>query len=147
MSIEFKIIREILTAGTAKREGYSLGRLSCDDVEIGMTVEDEDRYLEEGNNVKVYGKTAMPLGRYKLTLYNSPKHGLVPLFHDVPEFTYTEMHRANHAEELLGCVGVGRYRTEDGVRDCQVTLDKVIALMQAAAHDGDECWCTIERKP
>jgi len=87
----------------------------------------------------------MPTGRYELTLYNSPKHGTVPLFNDVPGFSYCEMHKANHAEELLGCVAVGDERTSDGVRDCTPALARIVAEMRAAKIDGRKVFCTISR--
>lgn len=143
-TVEFSIVRDTLAPAANGREGYALGRISCDGINLGHTLEDEDRKIESGDG-KIVGKTAMPLGRFKLSLYQSPMHGLVPLFHDVPNFSYTEIHRANHAEELKGCVAVGRMRTADGVADCQVVLSRIIDLMQAAEFDGEECWCTISR--
>lgn len=142
--LELAIVREICAVGTPAKEGFSLGRIYVSDLYYGYTLEDEDRRLEEGGE-KIYGKTAMPLGRFRLSLYQSPKHGLVPLFHDVPNFTYTEIHKANHAEELLGCVAVGRIRTDDGVMNCAAILDRIVDAMQHAEDEGRECYCTISR--
>ena len=89
---------------------------------------------------------AMPLGRFKIVLYNSPKHGVVPLFLDVPQFEYTEFHGANHANQLLGCVAVGKVRTSDGVANCQPVLQRIVAMMQSAEDEGPECYCTIKRE-
>lgn len=143
--IEFLIVREPTQLPQNGKEGFTKGRIFCGKTPYGYTVEDQDRRLEEGAE-KIYGKTAMPLGRYKMSLYHSPKHGIVPLFHDVPGFTYTEIHRANHAEELLGCVAVGKVPTEDGVAQCQIVLDRIVATMQSAEDEGAEVYCTITRK-
>jgi hypothetical protein len=142
--VEFRIVRETCSVGCEGAEGFTLGRIYVDGLIFGCTLEDEDRRLEEGVE-KVYGKSAMPLGRYKLELYQSPKHGLVPLFKDVPGFTYTEIHKANRAEQLLGCVAVGRVRTPDGVADCAPVLRALVEVMQHAKAEGRDVYCTIER--
>lgn len=142
--LEITITREITAVGVLDHEGFTLGRIYVDGLYYGYTLEDEDRRLESGG-LKVPGRTAMPLGRYRVTLYMSPKHGLVPLFHDVPNFTYTEIHKANKAEELRGCVAVGRERTTTGVANCEVVLQRIVAAMQHAEDDGRDCFCTILR--
>lgn len=143
--VKFVIERDTFAEAKGAKEGYTLGKIYCEGQYYGNTLEDEDRHLEEGG-IKIPGKTAMPCGNFRLALYDSPKHGTVPLFLGVPQFTFTEIHRANHAEELLGCVAVGTHRTEDGVADCQKVLTKIIERMKLAAEEGDECWCEIRRK-
>lgn len=76
---------------------------------ICHSLEDVDRDLNsdmaiiEIANRKVFGKTAIPYGRYEFEWYLSPRHGWVPLLMDVPGFSMIEIHAANSAEELLGC--------------------------------------------
>lgn len=143
--LEFLIVRDTNAPSVNEKEGYCLGKVYGDNLYLGETLEDEDRRLEEGN-AKVYGRTAMPIGRYELTLYNSPKHGVVPLFHDVPNFTYTEMHGANHSSQLLGCTAVGKLRTSDGVANCAPVLKRIVEMMQTAEDEGRKCFCTIRRE-
>ena len=140
----FLVLRDVCSVGCKASEGFSLGRIYADSSYIGFTLEDEDRRLEEGNE-KVYGRTAIPLGRYKMSLYQSPKHGLVPLLHDVPGFTYIEIHKANEADELLGCIAVGRDRTEVGVRNCAPILNRIVAMMEQAADEGRDVFCVVDR--
>lgn len=143
--LEFSIVRETCSVGTeGGPEGFSLGRLYSDGLAWCYTLEDEDRRLEEGG-IKVYGKTAMPLGRYELTLYHSPKHGVIPLFLEVPNFEYTEIHGANFAEQLLGCVAVGTRKTEDGVANCRPAVNRIVSAMQDAIDEGRKIFCTISR--
>jgi len=142
---EFILTRYLCEGPEGEREGFTLGRLTLRERKLAFTVEDQDRRLEEGNG-KLYGRTAIPLGRYKMTLYQSPKHGLVPLLHDVPGFTYIEMHKANDAEDLLGCVGVGDMRTMTGVRNCAPALTRIVAIMLDARSKGIDCYCTVQRE-
>lgn len=144
-TVEFSVIRDDNNPSVGIVEGFCLGKVYCGDDYLGETLEDEDRRLEEGNE-KIYGRTAMPLGRHELVLYDSPKHGLVPLFVGVPQFSYTEFHGANHASQLLGCIAVGENRTADGVSSCKPVLQQIIAIMQQARDEGRKCFCTISRE-
>lgn len=59
-------------------------------------------------DVKIKGETAIPLGEYRVTLYDSPKFGrTVLLLHDVPGFDLIEMHPGNDTDDTDGCVLVG----------------------------------------
>lgn len=52
--------------------------------------------------------TLIPQGRYTATYYNSPaNNSIVPLLHNVPDFTFIEVHVANWPHELKGCTAVG----------------------------------------
>lgn len=61
---------------------------------------------------------AIPLGTYRITLYDSPKHGPnTPLLNGVPGRTFIEIHPANWAHELLGCLAPGKEMGNDCVND------------------------------
>ncbi|MFZ4537161.1 MAG: DUF5675 family protein [Propionivibrio sp.] len=143
---EWVLVREIFSEPRNGREGFTLGRLyfSEGDEQVCFTLEDQDRHLEDGNG-KMYGRTAIPTGRYELTMYNSPKHGRVPLFHGVDGYSYVEIHKANHAEELLGCVAVGAWRTLDGVSGCAGVLADIVAEMGKARIAAKKVFITVKR--
>ena len=143
--LEFLIVRDTNHPSATETEGYCLGKIYGDSLYFGETLEDEDRRLEDGHS-KVYGRTAMPTGRYELVLYHSPKRGVVPLFKNVPQFEYTEIHGANTASQLLGCVAVGKIRTANGVATCAPVLQRIVAVMTAAEDEGRKCFCTIRRE-
>ncbi len=144
---EWKLVREVYGEPRNGREGYTLGRLyfKADGEQVCFTVEDQDRHIEDDPLAKQYGKTAIPTGRYELKLYDSPKHGKVPLFHDIPGYSYVEIHKANHAEELLGCIAVGAWRTIDGVSGCAGVLAEIVAEMGRARIAGRKVFITVER--
>lgn len=140
--MELSVHRDTLTSGTDHSEGFSLGTLLIDGAYFCETVEDEDRQLELGNG-KIYGKSAIPRGRYKVELYVSPKHGLVPLLIDVPGFKFIEIHKANRAEDLLGCIGIGAERTICGVRNCSYVMARLIQELEKSIHRGEEVYITV----
>jgi hypothetical protein len=57
-----------------KKDTYSIGKLYVDGVYFSDTVEDKDRGLTDKDSLdkikatKVYAKTAIPLGTYKITM-------------------------------------------------------------------------------
>lgn len=85
------------------------------------SLEDIDRGLHDQMTVKeirdrkIYGITAIPVGRYRMVWYDSPKHGRVPLLKNVKGFSYIEIHPANWAHQLLGCIAPGLSRGTNSV--------------------------------
>ncbi len=82
----------------------TIGDLFYRGVPFSQTLEDTSR------RIKVYGKTAIPAGRYMISLAPSPKRGyVVPWLHDVPKFSNVQIHRGNRPEDTEGCILVGKY--------------------------------------
>lgn len=98
---------EILLKRIARRPTYTIGRLYIDGEYFCDTVEDTDRDLNhngrfDNGEVKVYAQTAIPNGRYRVTMaVQSPKFsqrreydwwkpnglcGMLPRLLDVPHF-------------------------------------------------------------
>lgn len=138
-----------------RAEDYTEGRLSFDGEPICDTIEDRDRD-ENLNGVfdedeeKVYGETAIPNGRYRVTLDYSPKFSpryggrRIPFVHDVPGFEGIRIHTGNTAADSLGCIIVG-VRSEDGVvvKSKATFLNKVLPPLEAADEREEEIWLTV----
>lgn len=146
---------EILLERVNRADRYTEGRLSFDGRHVCDTVEDTDR--DENRNgrldcgeVKIQGETAIPNGRYRVTLEYSPKFSpryggrRIPTIHDVPGFSGIRMHTGNTAADSEGCVIVGVRHTAGAVRDSRATLfDKVIPPMEAATARKEAMWITV----
>lgn len=115
----------------------SLGKIYADDQYIGETCEDADRHLEDGGE-KVYGKTAIPRGLYKVVLSHSAHFGkMLPEVLDVPGYSGVRIHGGNTASDTLGCILVGRVRMADGIANCAATVQRIIDMIDNAEENGE----------
>lgn len=132
-TVELMLVRDTFVKEHDGVEGFTLGSLHQDGQFLCHTLELEDRHLESGG-VKIHGRTAIPRGRYELKIYNSPKHGEVALLQSVPDFDYVEIHGANKASDLLGCIGVGKHRSESGIYECADVVKLVANIVKSNQH-------------
>ncbi len=104
-----------------------------------FTLEDE---LREGE--KVYGETAIPAGRYRITITFSQKFQKDMLYvNDVPNFTGIRIHSGNDADDTLGCILVGHTVDSDTrIHGGSVVLPQLFSMIEKAL-DTDEVWLTI----
>lgn len=119
-----------------KNQTYTIGKLYIDGQYLCDTVEDCDRGLKQSMTSqqiavkKVYGKTAIPAGRYKVTLTFSNKFKRVlPLVNDVIGFLGIRIHAGNTADDSLGCIIVGENKIKGGVVNSKVTLERLMAKL------------------
>lgn len=103
-----------------KGQTYTIGDLSIDGKFFCNTIEDAVRELPatcpdtpRGRSCtckeKVYSKTAIPAGTYKVTLQYSPKYKKkMPYLHDVPHFLGILIHSGNTEGDSAGCIIVGK---------------------------------------
>lgn len=122
---------------------HNYGKLFVDKLFFGETLEDKDRRLEDGGE-KVHGDTAIPRGRYKVTLSMSRRFGrIMPEIHDVPGFTGVRVHGGNTEANTDGCPLLGQHRTMDGVANCKGVNDRLCVTLQAAEQRNEEVWITV----
>lgn len=114
---------ELKNIRVAHSDGYTIGRFYVNDILLCDSLEDKDRgltldmSLQEIQKKKVFGKTAIPIGRYEVIMTYSEKFasrpwaratkGMVPELLDVPGFSGVRIHPFNNADESLGCIGLG----------------------------------------
>lgn len=146
---------EILLIRNVRAENYTEGRMLFNGQPVCDTIEDRDRDANrngrlDGNEVKVYGETAIPNGRYRVTLDHSPKFSpryggkRIPFVHDVPGFSGVRIHTGNTAADSLGCIIVGMRVGAGVVADSKATFfNRVLPPMEAADARKEEMWLTV----
>ena len=97
-----------------KKKEYTIGQMYINGQYFCDTIED---VVREGQK-KIYGKTAIPEGTYKVIMnYSSKFKRVLPLLLSVPSFTGIRIHRGNTAEDTNGCILVGKNREVGKVLD------------------------------
>ena len=117
---------ELILKRIALRSEYTIGKLYVDGEYVCDTIEDTVRDLDKdgkfaNGEVKIPGKTAIPYGRYEVTMkVKSPKYsnfskyswakkydGYLPRLLNVPHFDGVLIHVGNSALDSEACVLVG----------------------------------------
>lgn len=117
---------ELILKRIALRSEYTIGKLYVDGEYVADTIEDTVRDLDKdgkfaNGEVKIPGKTAIPYGRYEITMkVKSPKYsnfskyswakkydGYLPRLLNVPHFDGVLIHVGNSALDSEACVLVG----------------------------------------
>lgn len=156
---------EILVYRKWPKAGYTIGRLFIDGQLVSNTLEDEDRGLSDAmdertiRNRKVYGKTAIPRGRYTIDMDTvSPKfskkkfymdvcQGKLPRIKNVKGFEGILLHVADGpkgADLLEGCIGVGMNRIKGQLCEGKDVFTKIYRLMKDAHDRGETIYITVE---
>lgn len=156
---------EVLVYRKWPKVGYCIGRVYIDGRLICNSLEDEDRGLSDAmderiiRNRKIYGKTAIPRGRYEIDMDTvSPKFskydfykevcdGKLPRIKNVKGFDGILIHVADGpkgADLLEGCIGVGLNKVVGQLCEGKETFKKIYAMMKEAHKRGEVIHITIE---
>ena len=124
---------ELVLKRIAAKADYTIGHLYVNGKRFCDTLENTDRGLDQNMPLdelrkrKVYGKTAIPTGTYKVTMNRkSPKfsridyyrelcNGYMPRLLQVPGFEGVLIHRGNREDATEGCLLVGDNTSKGGL--------------------------------
>lgn len=143
-----------------KTNDYTIGELNVDGTYLCDTIEDRVRPLPETCpntpkgigckcKEKVYGKTAVPAGTYKVKLgYSNRFKRVLPQVLSVPHFIGILIHTGNSNKDTEGCIIVGTWdgKTENWVSNSRVAFNKLMPLLQAATDKKEEITITINNE-
>lgn len=143
---------------------YTIGSLLIDGVYYCDTLEDKNRNLystmslEEISKIKVHGETAIPYGKYNVTLnvksskysnFNKYKYatfaqGYIPRLLNVPGFEGILIHAGNKDANTEGCILVGENKVKGKVINSQATWTNLYKLLKAADDNKEPITITIK---
>ena len=149
---------ELLLKRIARRDSYTIGKLYVDGSYFCDTIEDKDRGLQQqlplSVNVakKKKGLTAIPVGRYRVTLavksqrFGQKKqyaacNGYLPRLINVPAFDGVLIHIGNTASDTEGCILVGKNTQVGKVLESTQTFWKLYSILKDAK---DEIYIKVE---
>ena len=146
----------------AKKNGYTIGKLSINGKYFCDTLEDSDRGLDSGMSLDVLKHkklahiTAIPTGRYQVVMnvvsprlskskfYKQFGEGRVPRLLNVPAFEGILIHCGNTAKDTDGCILVGKNSQVGMVLDSKITYSKLYPLLEAAYKHNERIFITVE---
>ena len=143
-----------------KLNNYTIGDLYIDNVFYCNTLEDTDRGLNSSMNeqeidtIKIKGKTAIPTGKYKITLdIISPRfsnsslyksiNGKLPRLLNVPGFDGILIHIGNTPKDTDGCILVGYNKIKGQVLNSKDTFNDLYIKLLEAKSKGELISITI----
>lgn len=142
--MELTLLRRIYT------KDATTGELLIDGVHQCYTCED----FYPTPYVKTPGKTAIPEGRYQVTIEKSPRFSakagkdvFLPRLHNVPGFSGVLIHSGNTAADTEGCVLVGRKLGVNRVDESRLAMADLQPKLQAAQDRAEIMFITIKRAP
>lgn len=112
---------------------------------LNYTCEDVVRDLGADCSGKVYGRTAIPYGRYELILsYSNRFKKYLPLVLGVRCFDGIRMHGGNTAADSLGCILCGIDSDGKRIWNCPPAVDSLVNLLKKMEH-LEKIFITITR--
>lgn len=152
---------ELTLKRIALRETYTIGRLYLNGTYFCDTLEDKVRDINKDGDLndvgegKVNSKTAIPYGRYEITMkIQSPKYsqrasyawckGYLPRLLKVPHFEGILIHSGNDATHSAGCILVGENKVKGQIINSMATLKSLVPMLKHASDNNEKIWITIE---
>lgn len=153
---------EILLKRIAKKSLYTIGRIYIDGKYVCDSIEDKDRGLTQTTPlakikmIKVVSQTAIPTGKYTVTLkvqsprfvqkayYKNQCNGYLPRILNVPGFDGILMHRGTDQDSSSGCIILGYNTVVGKVTNSQKAYETVYALLKKASDKGESITITIQ---
>jgi len=144
--MELQLKRETFT------EQSTIGTLSIDGKFECFILEDKDRglndnlTLEQILKVKVYGKTAIPYGRYEVDWTMSARFKvMMPILLNVKGYSGIRIHKGNTEIDSLGCLLCGTRKKNNMVTESTLATKNLYTKIENAKKQGQRIFITIVR--
>lgn len=118
---------------------FTIGSLYVDGTFFCDTLEDCVREVENKpvGDWKIYGKTAIPSGRYDIVIdYSNRFKKHLPRLLDVSGFEGIRIHAGNTQHDTHGCILVGK-QSGFMLINSRATMDKLMAILEQAYSRPD----------
>lgn len=146
------VIRNVFTNDSTIGEMYIDGKFFC------YTLEDKDRALyqsqsvDEIKKVKVQDNTAIPYGKYFITLSPTTLKGVGELdgkllsIEDVKGFASIKIHSGNTKEHTRGCILVGETKSKNFIGNSKKTVAKLMTTCYKAFEKDELITLNIKQQ-
>ncbi len=120
-----------------KADTYTIGKLYINGSYFCDTLEDKVRLLNCYED-KVYGETAIPVGRYKVILsYSNHFKKILPEILNVDFFKGIRIHSGNEKNDTEGCILVGECKNvnEGYIYNSKNVMKKLLQVLQSTKEE------------
>lgn len=131
-------------------DDYTIGTLWINNVWFSDTLEDRvrdynrDGDLDDDGEDKIYGQTAIPYGRYRISIVFWAKHQIyVPYLHHVTAFSGILIHGGRSAKDTLGCILIGENTVKGELRNSGKYVRKLTVILQQYIVKGHKVYINI----
>ncbi len=129
---------ELLLNRLIRTTESTVGKLLVNGAFECFTLEDAER------PAKIYGKTAIPKGRYEVIInWSNNFKQYMPLLLSVPDYQGVRIHAGNDAADTLGCILVGRTKSPNWIGESRLAYRALFKKMQLAAKK-EKIFITIQ---
>ena len=147
----FKTMELILKRDTFT-EISTIGSLSIDGKFECFILEDKDRGLIDTMSIaeivgtKIYGKTAIPYGRYEIdwTMSNRFKV-MMPILKNIKGYEGIRIHKGNSEIDSLGCLLCGTKKASNRITESTAATNKLYTKIAEAKKQGIKIYITITK--
>jgi hypothetical protein len=149
MNLELKLFRKYLLSE------YTIGKLSNEDIYLCDTLEDKIRDLQDYNHDndfddsgegKVYGRTAIPAGRYQIKFtYSMKLKRSLPILLNVVGFSGIRIHGGKDANWSEGCILVGENKVKGGLINYKYWETTIGNMVKDSINSGNKVFLTIKQ--
>ncbi len=141
---------ELTLLRTQKTQLSTISHLLIEDKHECFVIEDTDRGLKQSmsiddiEKIKIFGKTAIPEGRYQVVIAFSPRFKrLLPRLLNVPGFDGVLIHIGNYPRDTEGCLLPGTIPSKDCVLHSTTAFTNLYKKLLKVSKD-EEIWITIK---
>lgn len=144
---KFELVRKYFTEYSTIGELFLEGNFVC------FILEDKDRMLdsewpiEKIKETKVYGRTAIPTGEYRVEwTYSNKYKRVMPELLKVKGYQGIRIHSGNTPEDTEGCLIPGLKMTTDNVSSSRDAVSKLYNILKIASDNREQIFINIKRK-
>lgn len=125
--MKLELTRKVKTGESTIGMLFVDGKMEC------FTLEDVER------EKKVFGKTAIPIGEYEITISYSPHFKKeLPLLLNVNGYEGVRLHSGNTAEDTEGCILVGTTTARNKVLNSRLAFQKLFDKIKLAVEKKEK---------
>ena len=145
---ELYLVRDLEKEPRNGLAGHTYGRIFVDHPatdHVCETHEGQDRRLEAGNTHRQSEGTAVPCGRWRVTLHNCRQNGTVPMLHAVPGFQGVQIVKEHSNLRMPGSIVVGENRHLAGVSMSVLPFNRLVSFIRKKTMQGIPVFMTVSR--